>query len=42
MTYFASLRQTAVSAFGALLVSGLFVGAAVLPAQTAIAATINL
>jgi hypothetical protein len=40
MTRFASLRQTAVSALGAFVVSGVFVAAAVLPAQTAVAATV--
>lgn len=40
MTDFATLRQAAVSAFGALVVSTLFVAAAVLPAQTAVAATL--
>jgi hypothetical protein len=38
MTHFASLRQTVVSALGAFFVSGVFVAAAVLPAQTAVAA----
>lgn len=40
MTMFTSLRQTALSAAGALVVSSLFVAAAVLPAQTAVAATL--
>jgi hypothetical protein len=40
MTRFSSLRQTVVSAFGALVFSGAIVAAAVLPAQTAVAATV--
>ncbi|WP_302898052.1 hypothetical protein [Sphingomonas morindae] len=39
---FTSLRDTAVSAAASLLFSGLLVAAAVVPAQTAMAATFGL
>lgn len=37
-----TVRDTVVSALGALLFSAVLVGAAVIPAQTAIAATLGL
>ncbi len=39
---FSTVRDTVVSAIGALLFSAVLVGAAVIPAQTAIAATLGL
>ena len=39
---FVTLRDTVFSAFGSLLFSAVLVGAAVIPAQTAIAATLGL
>ena len=37
-----TVRDTVVSAFGSLLFSAVLVGAAVIPAQTAMAATLGL
>ena len=39
---FSTVRDTVVSAFGSLLFSAVLIGAAVIPAQTAIAATLGL
>lgn len=38
----ATVRNTVVSAFGSLLFSAVLVGAAVIPAQTVMAATLGL